>query len=183
MATINFAPSSVRLLNEGGSYLRAATIHVMHVRNDWHGSTHAFHVYTYVSRATPTRRIYRACTAIWQWLLFYCPRTVCGFCSMYGYYANKINYACTCVYVAETKKSEIVSYYMWLATVRQVEYNYNANAQFVVGCYTCICITCTILGMCVVWSACNIFSWVYHDFPLNNFRFLWCSQWHHIHGG
>ena len=75
-ATINFAPSSVRLLIEGGSYSRAATIYFARAMID----TATRMRYIYIRTCPPDEFIARAATIRGR-LLFFCASATCGYYS------------------------------------------------------------------------------------------------------
>ena len=87
-ATINFAPSSVRLLIEDGSYSRAATIYFARAMIDTAVRMRYVYIRTYAGQRPPDEFIARAATIRGR-LLFFCASATCGYYSMCGYYSNK----------------------------------------------------------------------------------------------
>ena len=87
-ATINFAPSSVRLLIEGGSYSRVATIHFARAMIDAAACMRSARIRMYIGQRPPNKFIARAATIRGR-LLFLCAHAACGYYSMCGYYSNK----------------------------------------------------------------------------------------------
>ena len=61
-ANINFAPSSVRLLIEGGSYSRAATIYFARAMIDTAARMRYVYIRTYAGQRPPDELIARAAT-------------------------------------------------------------------------------------------------------------------------
>ena len=85
-ATINFAPSSVRLLIEGGYYLFRARAMI-----DTAARMRYVYIRTYAGQRPPDEFIARArgYYYIRGRLLFFGARATCGYYSMCGYYSNK----------------------------------------------------------------------------------------------
>ena len=70
MATINFAPSSVRLVIEGGSYSRAATNYFARAMNDTAARMRYVYIHTYAGQRPPDEFIARTATIRGRFLFF-----------------------------------------------------------------------------------------------------------------
>ena len=79
VATINFVPSSVRLLIEGGYYTFHAHVHT-HAMIVTAARACVPYIWTYVGHRPPNEFIVCVAT-IWGRLLFFCTRTTCGYYS------------------------------------------------------------------------------------------------------